>query len=44
MEAGADDNATYDFRKFFKEAGQNDPLSADHSDSSSAAPDHRRKL
>ena len=29
MEAGADDNATYDFLKLFKEAGQKDSLSAE---------------
>src|SRR5262245_2086193 len=29
MEAGADDNATYDFRKLFKEGGKKDSLSAE---------------
>jgi hypothetical protein len=29
MEAGTDDNAPYDFRKLFKEAGHKGPLSAD---------------
>ena len=37
MEAGADDNAPYDFRKLFKEAGHKRPLSADPSDFSFAA-------
>jgi hypothetical protein len=32
IEAGADDNAPYDFRKSFKDAGHKDSLSADHSE------------